>query len=153
MHRTDRLFSGLWILFGLGECVQAWMLGLGTISEPEGGFMPFVVGAVIILLAGCLFFEVSFLSREKTDSKVDLWSGVHWKRVVLVILFLSAYALLLPKLGFLVATFLLMVFLLRSGDPIKWPATLLAGVLTSGLSYLIFGTWLRVSFPSGIFSF
>jgi hypothetical protein len=51
------------------------------------------------------------------------------------------------------ATFLLTVFLLKSGEPMKWPASLLIGLLTSGLTYWIFGVWLSVPFPRGFLSF
>ena len=94
------------------------------------------------------------MRREKTPrEKISLWSDVYWKRVVYVAVLMLAYAVLLPKLGFLLDTFLMMVFLLKSGDPIKWPTAIVVGALTAGFSYVLFGIWLNVSFPAGSVEF
>ncbi len=138
---------------GLAQCWEAVHLGLGNVSEPGTGFMPFVLGLVMIVLAIALLLEAAFTIQKTPPKKTSLWSEVYWKRVAYITLLLLAYALFLPKLGYLIATFLVMVFLLKSGEPVKWPAAVLLGALTSGLSYLIFGVWLNVSFPRGMLSF
>jgi putative tricarboxylic transport membrane protein len=128
-------------------------LGLGSVSEPESGFMPFVLGLGIIALSTILWVE-SFLSlKQMPRQKTSAWAEADWRRILWVSLLLLGYALLLPKLGYLLATFLLTVFLLKSGEPMKWPASLLIGLLTSGLTYWIFGVWLSVPFPRGFLSF
>ena len=153
MERYDRLISFIWMVLGLAQCVESFNLGLGSVSEPGTGFMPFVMGLVMILLAVSLLLEANFTLKRSRLHKVSLWSEVHWKRVVYITMLLLAYSFLLPKLGYIIATFLVMVFLLKSGEPVKWPAAILVGALTSGLSYLIFGFWLNVSFPRGMLSF
>ena len=153
MERYDRIFSFIWIALGVAQCGEAVNLGLGSVSEPGTGFMPFVLGLVMILLAVSLLLEATFTIKKNPQKKTSLWSEVYWKRVFYITLLLLSYALLLPKLGYLIATFLVMVFLLKSGEPVKWPAAILMGALTSGLSYLIFGIWLNVSFPRGMLSF
>jgi putative tricarboxylic transport membrane protein len=153
MARYDRIFTFIWIALGAFQCVESISLGLGGIMEPGPGFMPFVMGSVMIVLAVALFFE-SYVGARKTPSqKISLWSDVYWKRVVYVALIMLAYAVLLTKLGFLLDTFLLMVFLLKSGDPIKWPTAIVVGALTAGFSYVLFGIWLKVPFPAGVLSF
>ena len=153
MERYDRIFSFIWIALGVAQCVESVNFGLGSVSEPGTGFMPFVMGLVIILLAVSLLIEATFTLKKSPPPKTSLWAEVHWKRVAYITLLLLAYSFLLPKLGYILATFLVMVFLLKSGEPVKWPAAILVGALTSGLSYLIFGIWLSVSFPRGMFSF
>lgn len=153
MERYDRIFSFIWIALGVAQCVESITFGLGSVSEPGTGFMPFVMGLVMILLAVSLLLEAAFTLKKGPLHKISPWSEVHWERVVYITILLLAYSFLLPKLGYLIATFLVMVFLLKSGEPVKWPAAILVGALTSGLSYLIFGIWLNVSFPRGILSF
>ena len=153
MERYDRWLSLIWMALGLGQCFESWRLGLGSISEPESGFMPFLLGLLILVLSAILLVE-SFIAMKRTPgTRLSLWSEVHWKRIFLISLLLLAYALLLPKLGYLVATFFLTVLLLKSGEPMKWPVCLLIGLLTSGLTYWIFGVWLSVPFPRGFLSF
>ena len=153
MERYDRWLSFIWMALGLGQCFESWRLGLGGVSEPESGFMPFVLGLGIIALSVILWVE-SFISRKRMHAqKTSAWADVHWRRIIWVSLLLLGYALLLPKLGYLLATFLLLVFLLKSGEPMKWPVCLLIGLLTSGLTYWVFGVWLSVPFPRGFLSF
>ncbi len=152
MERYDRIFSFIWIVVGFTQCLASVSLGLGEVVEPGTGFMPFVIGLLMIVLGIALFLEASAVLR-KGAKKVAIWSDVHWKRVVYIILILTAYAVLLPRIGYLIGTFLVMVFLLKSGEPVKWISAVVVGVLASGLSYVIFGMWLNVSFPRGIFSF
>ena len=153
MERYDRWLSLVWMTLGLGQCFESWRLGLGTISEPESGFMPFVLGLVIIVLAALLLVESSVAVKRSPGKKGSLWSEVHWRRILWVSLLLLGYSLLLPKIGYLLATFLLAVFLLRGADPMKWVTTLVIGFLTSVITYYVFGVWLSVPFPRGILNF
>ena len=153
MARFDRIFSFIWIALGIFQCAESISLGLGSVMEPGTGFMPFAMGLVMIGLAIALFVESYFEMRKKPSQKVSLWSEVYWKRVVYITVIMLSYALLLPKLGFLLDTFLVMVFLLKSGEPVKWPAAIVVGALTAVVSYVIFVVWLNVSFPTGLLSF
>jgi len=153
MARFDRIFSFIWIALGVFQCAESCSLGLGSFMEPGTGFMPFVMGVVTIGLAIALFLESYFEMRKNPARKISLWSDVYWKRVVYITVIMLAYAILLPKLGYLLDTFLMMVFLLKSGAPIKWPTAIVVGALTAGFSYVLFGIWLSVSFPGGLLSF
>lgn len=153
MARLDRIFSFIWIALGIFQCSESISLGLGNVMEPGTGFMPFVMGLVMIGLAIALFLESYFELRKNPGQKISLWSEVYWKRVVHITVIMLIYAVLLPKLGFLLDTFLVMVFLLKSGEPVKWPAAIVVGALTAVVSYVIFGVWLNVSFPTGLLSF
>jgi putative tricarboxylic transport membrane protein len=153
MARFDRIFSFIWIALGVFQCTESFSLGLGSVMEPGTGFMPFVMGLVMIALAVALFLESYFETRKKPTAKISLWSDVYWKRVVYITVIMLAYAVLLPKLGYLLDTFMVMVFLLKTGEPIKWPTAIFVGALTAGFSYVLFGIWLNVSFPRGLLSF
>jgi putative tricarboxylic transport membrane protein len=153
MARHDPIIAFIWIALGVFLCAESSSLGIGGIMEPGPGFMPFVMGAVMIGLAIALFFESYLQTRKIPSKKISLWSDVYWKRVVYVAVIMLAYAVLLPKLGYLLDTFVLMVLLLKSGATIKWPTAIFVGALTAGFSYVLFGTWLHVPFPRGILGF
>lgn len=155
MERYDRIISVIWGVLGLVQCIQSWALGLGSVSEPDSGFMPFIMGLGMVVLAIALFIESSWgWGKMKSITKnISPWGGVYWKRVVYIAIIMLVYAVLLTTLGFLLDTFLLMVFLLKSGETIRWPTAVAVGALTAGFSYLIFGVWLNVAFPPGILSF
>jgi hypothetical protein len=117
--------------------------------------MPFIMGLGMVVLAIALFIESSWgWGKMKSITKnISPWEDVYWKRVVYIAIIMLVYAVLLTTLGFLLDTFLLMVFLLKSGETIRWPTAVAVGALTAGFSYLIFGVWLNVAFPPGILSF
>lgn len=153
MEKYDRIISWIWILLGIGLCIESSIIGLGSVSEPGTGFMSFVVGLVIIILAILMRFEFTKGERGGPARRISLWSNTDWKRVIYIIVLLLVYILSLPKLGYLIATFLVLVLLLKSGEPVKWPAAIILGILASAISYLIFGVWLHVSLPRGILYF
>jgi hypothetical protein len=56
----------------------------------------------------------------------------------------------LERLGFLLATFILMVLLLRAIEAPRWPKVLIVALVTSLLSYGLFAWLLGVPLPGGI---
>jgi putative tricarboxylic transport membrane protein len=153
MERYDRVISLIWVAIGVLLCLEAWSLGLGKVSEPQTGFMPFVVGLGIIVLSVFLFFDSSLTLRKNRSLKVSIWSGVNWRRILYMVVLLAGYAVLLRRLGYLVDTFLLMTLLIKSAEDSRWPGAVLSGLLITAVSHLIFRVWLLVPFPEGILSF
>jgi len=153
MERYDRIASLIWFCLGGAQCLEAWRLGLGKVSEPDTGFAPFIGGGLIILFSIFLFAESSIALRKNPAQKMSVWADVNIRRILYLILLLAGYALLLRPLGFLVDTFLLMTLLVKSAEGSSWPGAVLAGLLISGLSNLVFKVWLYVPFPEGILSF
>jgi hypothetical protein len=91
---------------------------------------------------------------EKKETKVrGLWKGKEWDKVILVIASLFIYTFLLPRLGYLITTFVLMAFLFSLiGRPRLWIQGVSA-LITVLITYIIFYMWLDVQLPKGIFSF
>jgi putative tricarboxylic transport membrane protein len=67
--------------------------------------------------------------------------------MVLTILALLGYAMTMEYLGFLLSTFVFLVFLLRFIEPQRWSTVLLGALLTSGVSFLIFELVLKCQLP------
>jgi len=84
---------------------------------------------------------------------MNLWKGMEWHKVVLVIISLFLYVILLPRLGYLIATFGLLVLLfstMRRQRPwVQVSSALIIVLATYGIFYL----WLDVQLPRGIFGF
>jgi hypothetical protein len=58
--------------------------------------------------------------------------------------------MILEKVGYVIATFLLLVILFRVIGSRKWLFALMASAIVVFLSYLLFVTLLKVEMPSGI---
>ncbi len=146
----DRIISLILITLGVGQCLWSLHLGLGRASEPKTGFMPFLIGLILIILSAVLLVQSTAEVSKNHRTRASPWSDIHWKRVIFMIILLLAYCILLPILGYLISTFLLMVLSMRVIEPRNWLATMMVGIMTSIISYLIFDVWLQVSFPHGI---
>lgn len=149
MNRSH-LASGLfWLALSIFVLVKAVGLGFGTFSSPGAGFLIFWSSLVLGLLSIVLVVS-SLVGKAKALSLRDLWKGLKWSHAALAILILSLYAFILPRLGFLLASFVLMTLLFSMRHPKYW-VNMAAAMVTVTLSYAFFHLFLQVPFPRGIF--
>lgn len=152
MQRSDRITSLFWIFLSIGLIKWGWELELGTLAAPEAGFIIFGVGAVMLALALAILIQALFAKTTLTRTRV-LWPGFGWRKVLLVLVALSAYAYLLLRLGFILDTFLLMFFLLKWIEPHKWIVSIGASAAMAAVAYLVFAYGLGCQFPKGLLDF
>ncbi len=151
MRKAEQIVSIMWIGLGLLASIASIRLGVGNFSDPGPGFLPLGTGFTISVLAAIHLFLESRRSPQQEEETESLWENVHWKKMGYVLAALLIYALLLEKLGYLVDTFLLMVFLFSILERKKWWVVLLGSFLVIGITYLVFDRWLMVQFPKGIY--
>jgi putative tricarboxylic transport membrane protein len=125
-------------------------LKLGTPSDPGPGFLPFGTGALLGILALVHLLKVSVVVSNGKNEEF-LRQEVKWRSTLVVVLAVLVYALLLPFLGYLIATFILMIVLFSLNDRRKWSLVIPASLLVIGITYLVFHVWLKVQFPPGYF--
>lgn len=150
MKKLDRFSSIFWLLIGIYGCVHAYKLGLGKLREPGPGFIFFLAGAFLSVLSLINILGTFFMTEEENETKKQLWSGLRWKKNIIVLAGLVASIYSFSFLGFFVSTFLLLVLLFRVIEPMTWWNTILFGILTTSLVYLVFGLWMNVPFPRGL---
>jgi putative tricarboxylic transport membrane protein len=94
--------------------------------------------------------------RRKETGK-DLRSPFPAKRALIAITGvlggLAVYILLIEVLGYLVDTFLFVMFLMGIVEREKWPRTVMVAVCTTAGLYLVFKTLLGITLPSNMFGF
>ena len=148
--------SGIfWLLVSIFVCIEAIRLDVGTLHIPGPGFAVFVAGAVLGLFSIILIVG-TFLKRNQSVPAVKT-EGTNAKqgqiRVVLVLCAVLAYLALLPKIGFLIATFGLMTLMYRMlGRANLWLHSIV-GFATAALAYLVFSVWLQIPLPRGVLGF
>jgi putative tricarboxylic transport membrane protein len=146
---SQRILGFIWLFLGLVICFMSNNLNLGNASSPGSGFFPFLTGCLLILLS-LIYLVKSFFFPEIRKEGEKFWDRIKWNKQVLVIASLIAYVLLLQVLGYLVTTFLFIVFLIRLIEPLRWRTTLIVAAATVVMTYLIFDYWLMCQFPKGI---
>jgi putative tricarboxylic transport membrane protein len=151
MKNNDQRSSLFWLAIGLAIAVYSGKYGLGSLSSPGPGFLPFLSGLAIAGLALVVFFQ-QFSKRDR-EKVTDLWQKGNWLTMLMVMGSLVIYTLLLNFIGFLLDTFLLIAFLLRVMEPMSWKKCMVGALGAAGASYVIFQLWLKAQLPTGFLGF
>lgn len=153
MKKTFLINDLAWMGFAVLVCWGGLKLGFGSFSQPYAGFMPFLAGLVLGLLAlGDLISGL--IDRWRTEkSDAEIWADIHWGKLMLTLSALFLYAVFFTTLGFLVATILLLFYLFRVMEPKPWKWIVFASVLTTLLFYLGFKVGLETQLPQGLLGF
>ena len=140
------LLSGL-VIFGALQMPPSASFG------PGAGFLPFWLGVLLAVLATILFVS-AWRSQATVKNSEPLFPGKQALfAITLVLIGLAVYILLIDVLGYVVDTFLFIVFLVRVVERESWPLTLkLAVAATAGL-FIVFHLLLEITLPSNMFGF
>jgi putative tricarboxylic transport membrane protein len=149
------LFSSVfWLAVGALFFFGSFRYSIFRSGIPGAGFFPFMGGILLIVLSLVVLISALAPSKKQPtaeESKEKFFSQKDsYKRILLALLALFVYWLALGYLGFLLTTFLFMLFLLRFIDPQRWITTLTVSFLTTISAYMLFNLWLKVRLPPGI---
>ena len=153
MKKAD-MIAGVVLLALAGFVIQeTWRMPSSATFGPSAGFLPFWLAVLLALFATILF--ISAWRRQATEKDND--SLFPEKQallaIMLVLVGLAVYILLIEVLGYLVDTFLFIVFLMKAVEREKWPLTLMIAVGTTVVLFLTFQFLLKITLPSNMFGF
>ncbi|MHB9099136.1 MAG: tripartite tricarboxylate transporter TctB family protein [Syntrophales bacterium] len=137
---------GFWIALSVVICWSSSQLGMGSFQEPGPGFMPFIMGSLMFILTIASIFEKIPSAKERPPLSREIIF-----KLCLTIGSLWLYAFLLPVIGFIPDTLILMMFLFSVIQKVRWTTALLASVLSVAACYFLFSS-LGAEFPKGFFS-
>ena len=151
MKTLDQTSSLFWLLVSILVFAESLRIGIGTVQNPGMGFVAFGASGILGILSLVLFLQAS-LRKEDTPSK-PLFARTLWRRVLFVLLALTVYARVMPELGYLISTFLLMSLLFWVLERGRIGFVLLYSLLATIFTHLVFSKWLNCQFPHGLFGF
>ncbi len=120
---------------------------------PGAGFLPFWLGVLLAVLAAILFVTAWRREATESDSKPVFPGKQALFSITLVLVGLAVYILLIDVLGYVVDTFLYMVFLVKIVEREPWPLTLKLSVAGTAGLYIIFRVLLKITLPYNMFGF
>ena len=137
--RRPGLGTGV-VLLSLGavSLVEAWRLRDGWLGAR---LMPLVIGLALAAL-GAAHLTAPTLSTPPAPG------GAAPGRVAVMLALLVLYVTALPWLGFLPATALFVLVVVRWLGTYSWPATIAVTVAIAGGSHVIFLRWLGMPLPA-----
>lgn len=121
--------------------VVASQFSFGTLSSPKAGFLPIIVGWTAVLLA-FLNFVQTFIARKGLRTP-----ATSIGKAVVFCAGLAGYVVLWPAIGFLPATFLVSLFLLKVSDVRGWFVPVVISAALPGVLFVAFSYFLQISLP------
>ena len=152
MINRDQLSGFFWLAISSFVCIEANRVGIGDVHSQGPGFLPFWSGVMLSAFSIIFVVRNTLKKRGKREIK-SLWKAMSWGKIVWVLILLLIYALLLPRLGYLIATFGLMILLFGIVGKTKLWIKVLADIITVLATYIVFYVWLEVQLPKGILGF
>jgi len=153
--RHERVSAAFWLVIGVVVTVHACRLGLGHLHTPGPGFIFFVASCLLIGLSA-IHFIGTFTGRAgpfEGKERADVWEGARFHKILLILAGVSVYIYLFDTAGFLLSTFLLMLFLFKAVEPTGWWVAIISSACTTAAALALFKIWLGVPFPEGILGF
>jgi hypothetical protein len=142
----DLISSLFWLAFSAFVCTEGVRLKLGEFQRPGPGFFPFWAGLVLGILS------LIHLANAVRKKERILFSGGRWPALLLVSAAILVYFLCVEKVGFLIATFLLLFLLFRL-ERKRWILTTLWSIVATVASYAFFQLLLQTQLPAGWLGF
>jgi len=140
-----------WVLFSVITCIEAYRLNLGTVHEPGPGFFPFGAGFIMLILSLAALLQSR--ARKQKVEETSRQETFRWWNIAIILAAITAYALSLEKIGFLINTFLFMCLLLKVVEPQTWKTAIIGGLITTLAANLVFNVVFRTQIPKGILGF
>lgn len=152
MKKAD-LITGI-VLLALSGFVlfKSWLMPESLTFGPGPAFLPGWLG---VIMAGLATFLIVGAWRRSPDAldKNPFPGGREFLAVGKILGGLAVFALLMETLGFIVNTFLFVLYLMRASQREPWPkAALIAALTTAGL-YTVFQILLAITLPKNMFGF
>lgn len=155
MRKRDRVMAIFWILLGITVSIWSATFPFGGWEAPGPAFLPFTLGFILILLGNILFFQT--IARKGKGSTEIFHSlipkGAAFTRVVMALGGMLLSVVFLEYLGFILTTFFLILFLMRTIQPQKWRVVLFYALVSTFGSVIIFKVLLKTPLPRGPFGF
>ncbi|MBI4246673.1 MAG: tripartite tricarboxylate transporter TctB family protein [Candidatus Rokubacteria bacterium] len=148
MARRDVVAAAAMLLFAAAATVEsARLLPYGVVRNPGPGFFPWWLALTLGTLSLTRLVHSLLPGRAGHEG-----AGGQVGKVVALLAVLGVYALVLDLIGYPIATFLLVLFMLRVTERHRWPLALGLALLAAGGSYVVFAVWLSVPLPAGPFA-
>ncbi len=143
-NRSDAAGSLFLLLLGIGAVVGAIRLKLGSPTEPQPGFFPFLGGLSLIVFSAVIFIKGWMGKNQKKVSFGEVG------RPALLMVVMIALVVVLDSVGYVIGTFIASGLILRILNVKSWRTLILTSVCLSIGTYILFDKLLGIDLPVGI---
>lgn len=144
---AERALNIIWIVVGIAIAAVAPRYTIMTAMGPGGGLVPMVAG-LVVACCGLLL-----LLRPTAPSPVDWPSRSAWMRMAAIAGGLATITLLMPRLGFILTVFPIVILLIQAVERKSWWSALLTSAIATIGVYFLFTRLLASTLPRGPLGF
>ncbi|MBS1115844.1 MAG: hypothetical protein H6Q87_228 [candidate division NC10 bacterium] len=141
---VDRVLGVGAILTAIPVAAAAWGFGVGSPKSPGAGFWPLTIVVAMVGLGGWLIVHPS------RDGAAVGAPESRWGRLWVALGTMVFYVAALERLGFPLATALLLLAQLRWVEGRPWRSSAGIAVLATLISFVLFRVLLKVPLPAGV---
>jgi putative tricarboxylic transport membrane protein len=146
MQKAERIVATLCVLLGLAIFWQARGMEYLTSIGPGPGFFPWWLGLILTGLSVAWLLSAMWRSEQKAESRFfPEWRGL--RRILLVTGAILAVGIVMEFVGFQLAMFAFVAFVLTALGWRGWGLTITLSVVMSFGVYHAFTRWLDVRLP------
>jgi putative tricarboxylic transport membrane protein len=142
LGHPDRISGGLLIIVACIAIYEASHLPFGSLRKPDAGFFPLSLSTLLLIFAVGIVLN-SFVAKPRRME----FNPRSWYVLIGALAFII-YALSMAKVGFVVATTIIMLIFMRGLGGMSWVRALLIAVPSVVCSYFAF-VQLGVPLPRG----
>jgi hypothetical protein len=143
-NRSDAVGSLFLFLLGIGAVLGAIRLKVGSPTEPQPGFFPFLGGLSLIVLS-----FIIFLKGQMGQSRKKVGFGEIGRPALLLVVLIVLVAAL-DRVGYVIGTFIASGLILRILNVKSWWTLILTSLCLSIGTYILFDKLLGIDLPVGI---
>jgi drug/metabolite transporter (DMT)-like permease len=133
----------MFIVIGGGFAIGATNYSMGVSARPGPGYFPLILSVIMVLLGAIVLFKSLTIETEGGDPIGD----IAWRPLIVVVVAITVFGLLLPRLGMIITVPVLIFITSLAGDEFRWKGVLAAAVVLTAASYLIFIFGLKLTIP------
>lgn len=145
MKNLSEVLGSLFLfLVGVGAIIGAVRLHVGSPTEPQPGFFPFLAGISLIILSSVIFSQ-GWLGHGQSKAAFG-----EVRRPALLLGVLIVLVAVLDRLGYVIGTFIACGLILRILDVKSWRVLIITSLGLSIGTYLLFDRLLGIDLPMGM---
>jgi hypothetical protein len=152
MERSDLISGVFWLSLGVLFSVWSTSYQIGSLAQPGPGFLPLVLGILLICFSLILVVRGLRAYRSRETGSAVFQPGT-WKRITYTLTVLVFATSLFETAGYLLTIFLFIFFLMLWTEWRNLKKIITTAFLTTLAVYLIFVLLLKQQLPVGLLKF
>ncbi|CAN7226901.1 tripartite tricarboxylate transporter TctB family protein [Rhizobacter sp. LjRoot28] len=137
-------FSGLmFLVVGLAFAYGATEYSMGSAARPGPGYFPMILSVIMAILGAVVIFTSLTIEAEGGDPIGD----IAWRPLLVIVGSIVLFGVLLPRLGMILTTPILIIAVSLAGQQFKWTGVLIASAVLTVFCWLVFIKGLALTIP------